>query len=283
MKALLLLAGLAAAAPVPAAVAPPPKPAYPFKKVLVVVLENTDYKEALTRPFLKTLTEKGALLTDYHGVAHPSQPNYVAMVAGDTRKVKDDEKYELEGRTLADLLEAKGRTWAVYAEGYPGGCDARPHIKKYARKHQPLMSFPAIRADAKRCARIKPAAELDQDAAAGRLPDFALYVPDLDHDGHDTGSGYASQWMAKAWAPRLADPKFMDGLLVLVTFDEDGGTEDNRVYAVLLGPGVKPGAVSATRYSHYSIMRTVEAAFGLGDLGREDAKAAAFGGVWRTE
>ena len=278
MKTLALLAVLslsarAAGAPAPAA--------NPFKKMLVIVLENTDYAEALKRPYLKELTKRGALLADYHGVAHPSQPNYVAMVAGDMRGVIDDEKYDLEGRTLADLLEAKGRTWGVYAERYPGNCDERPHIGKYARKHQPFISFRAIREDRARCARIKPAPALDADAKAGALPDFALYVPDLDHDGHDTGSKAASKWLGKAFGPRFADPAFMKDLLVVVTFDEDGGTADNRVYAVLLGPGVRPGARSDARYDHYSIMRTAEAAFGLDDLGREDAKAAPFGGVWR--
>lgn len=271
MRALVLLAALAV--PPRAAAAPP------FRKALVIVLENTDYEEAMTRPYFKTLAERGALLTNYHGVAHPSQPNYVALVAGATLGVTDDERvdFSTSTRSLADLLETKKRSWAVYAEGFPGDCDARPHVGKYARKHEPFVSFEAIRADPARCARIKPASAL----GAEPLPDFALYVPDLDDDGHDTDSLAASQWLEKSFGPRFADPRFMKDLLVVVTFDEDGGTKDNRVYAVLLGSGVKPGATSDARYTHYSVLRTVEDAFRLGSLHREDETAAPFGGVWR--
>lgn len=287
MRVLLLLAALAAPALAADAgvSAVPARPRLPFKKMMVIVLENTDYKEAMERPYFRELAKKGALLTDYHGVAHPSQPNYVAMIAASAMGVTDDERVDISSaaRQLGDLLEEKGRSWAVYAEGYPGRCDPRRHIGRYARKHEPFISFKSVRADAARCARVKPASALDVDVSSGALADFSLYVPDLDDDGHDTGSLFASRWLEKSFGPRFEDPAFMKDLLVLVTFDEDGGTRDNRVYAVLLGPGVKPGTESDVRYDHYSIVRTAEDAFGLGSLGRGDATAAPFGGVWRDQ
>ncbi len=279
MRALLLTAALGLNAAAAGAAAPP------FKKVLVIVLENTDYKEALSLPYFSTLADRGALLTDYHAVAHPSQPNYVALIAGSTLGVKDDERVDFGSSTrhLGDLLEEKGLTWASYAQGYPGGCDTRRHIGRYARKHEPFISFKGVRADAARCARVKPASAFDADAAAGTLPDYALYVPDLSDDGHDTGSAHAARWLERVFGPRFDDPTFMKDLLVVVTFDEDGGTKSNRVYTVLLGPGVKAGARSAARYDHYSLLKTVETAFGLADLRRNDASAVPIDGVWRME
>jgi YVTN family beta-propeller protein len=41
----------------------------------------------------------------------------------------------------------------------------------------------------------------------------------------------------------------------------------------MLGSGVRPGYVSHVRYTHYSLLRTVEAALGLGILGRNDRYA----------
>jgi len=158
MSALLLAVFLAA----PARAAKPP-----FEKIMVIVLENTDYKEALSQPYLAALAQRGALLSNYHAIAHPSQPNYVALVAGDPLGAKDDEKRDLDARHLGDLLEAKGRSWGVYAEGYPRRCAADKHIGRYARKHEPFISFADVRCDPARCARIKPAADLDRDAAAG--------------------------------------------------------------------------------------------------------------------
>lgn len=264
---------------VPAAVADHPH----FRKVMIVILENTDYEKAMAQPYLAKLAERGALLTNYHAVTHPSQPNYIALVAGDALGNTDDERVDFPAKTrhLGDLLEAKKKTWAVYAEGYPGGCDARMHIGRYARKHQPFMDFKSVSHRWFRCRRHSKAAEaLDADFKAGRLPDYSLFVPDLDDDGHDTGPEFASRWLEKSFGPRLDDPAFMKDMLVVVTFDEDGGTQDNRVYAVLLGPGVKAGAVSGARYSHYSLLKTVETELGLGDMGRNDAAVAPIRGVW---
>src|SRR5471030_910061 len=93
-----------------------------FKKAMVIVLENTDYDEALKQSFLSSLLKQGAGFTHYLAVTHPSQPNYIAMIAGDTIGVSEDSNVDLKGKNLADLLEAKGLSWKVYAEDYPGNC-----------------------------------------------------------------------------------------------------------------------------------------------------------------
>ena len=251
-----------------------------FSKVLVIVLENADYSAAASRPFLRKLMKRGATLTDYHGVAHPSLPNYIAMIAGDTMGVRDDSPVNLSDRQLGDLLEGKGLSWAAYAEGYPGGCFLGRSKGSYARKHVPFLSFTSVQKNPARCARVKNSAALDADAAAG-LPAFSLYIPDLDDDGHDTGVAAADSWLEGFLGPKLDDPSFMKDLLVVVTFDEDSGTRDNHILTVLLGDAVTPGSTSDVRYSHISLLKTVENAFDLGDLGRRDAAAAAIDGVWR--
>jgi len=58
-----------------------------IKHIVVVVLENTKFKDAKAQPFLGGLAKKGALLTNYKGVVHPSQPNYIAMISGSTHGV----------------------------------------------------------------------------------------------------------------------------------------------------------------------------------------------------
>ncbi len=285
--AVLLSAGAAtaaraAAAPRPAAEAAPAfRPG--FRKVMIVIFENTDFEKALARPFFKSFAARGALLTDYHGVAHPSQPNYVALIAGDTLGVIDDAHYDLDGRQLGDLLTAKGRSWGVYAENLRGVCARADRQGLYRRKHEPFISFMSVQKDAKACARIKPAAALDADIKAGRVPDFSLYIPNMNDDGHDTGAAYADKWFARRFGPLLKDPRFMKGMLVVATFDEDDKREVNHIYTALVGAGVKPGSVSGARYDHYSLLRTVEDAFDLGTLGRNDAKAARIEGVWRTK
>ncbi|MBI3553197.1 MAG: hypothetical protein HY077_11930 [Elusimicrobia bacterium] len=253
-----------------------------FKKVMIVVLENTDYDHALGQPFLGKLARQGALLSGYYAVDHPSQPNYVALVSGDTLGVDSDKNVSLDETNVADLLEAAGKSWKIYAEDYPGRCFLDAKSGLYARKHVPLLSFKDVAGDPARCARIVDAAQMAADLKAGGLPDYSLYIPNLENDGHDTGADYADAWYARVFGPLLDDPAFTKGLLLVTIFDEDendGG--DNRIYASLYGSGVAPGAVSANRYDHYSLLRLVEDGLGVGNLGRRDSSAAAISGVWK--
>ena len=91
-----------------------------FKKVMIVVLENADYDEALRQPFLKQLSQEGAAFTQFYAETHPSQPNYIAMISGSTQGVFSDGNVDLDAQHVGDLLEAAGKSWKVYAEDFPG-------------------------------------------------------------------------------------------------------------------------------------------------------------------
>lgn len=251
-----------------------------FKKVFVVILENTDAEEALKQPFLANLAHQGATLNNYHAITHPSQPNYIALTSGNTY-VQGSELADLDVKNLADLLEDAGKTWRSYAEDYPGHCFTGATSGSYARKHQPFISYKDIQSIPSRCANIVPASRLEADIAAGNLADFTLYVPDLENDGHNTSVAYADQWLSKTFGPMLKDPRFMKDMLLIVTFDEGGRTGDNQIYISFNGPSVAPGKSSGTRYDTYSLLRTIEEGFGLGSLGQNDAKATAITGIWR--
>jgi hypothetical protein len=229
--------------------------------------------------------KRGATLTDYHGIAHPSQPNYVALIAGSPMGITNDDRVDvgLYERHLGDLFEAVGSTWTAYAEGWPGHCFRKAVQGRYVRKHEPFISFLDIQTVPFRCAQIKEASELDKDIAADILPAFALYSPDLDDDGHDTGASYSAAWLQKRFGRLLENPKFMKDMLVVVTFDEDSGTNGNHILTVLLGDSVKPGAKSGVRYDHYSLLRTIEDAFNLGTLHRHDDEAKHIEGIWRKQ
>ncbi len=252
-----------------------------FKKVLIIVLENTDYDEALKQPFLKKMTSQGALLENMNGLTHPSQGNYLAMIGGDSFQVKNDDPVNLHYQNLIDLLEKKGLSWKGYMENYPGNCFTGTTKGRYVRKHNPFISFNNIASDAGRCANIQDLKAFAQDAAAGTLPNFSILSPDLDNDGHDTGSRFASAWLEKILANKLQDPRFMKDLLVVITFDESRARNNNHIYTVLLGDSVKPGSSNKQKLTHASLLKTIEVEFNLGSLGRLDATAPPIEGVWR--
>ena len=254
-----------------------------FKHVFIVILENANEDEAVAQPFLASLAKRGAYLKSYHGVTQPSQPNYLAMISGDTQGVSGDGIEDLDGKHIGDLLEGAGMSWKVYAEDYPGDCYLKAKSGKYVRKHVPFLSFTNVTNSPERCARIVNADQLDQDVRSGSLPNFAIYVPNMDNDGHDTDVATADAWLKSKFGMRVKSAEFMTDTLFITTFDEGEmlGNSDNQIYASFYGTQVKPGAVATESYDHYNLLRTVEEALGLSTLGQSDAKASPIEGIWK--
>jgi hypothetical protein len=252
-----------------------------FKRIVIVVLENENEQNAIEQPFMKRLAARGAYLGSFEAITHPSQPNYIAMVAGDVHGVEDDGNVDLDVRHLGDLLEARGLRWKVYAEGYPGKCRLDGRIGPYVRKHVPFLSFKNVQSDPARCAKIVNASELYDDIAAGTLPEYALYIPDRNNDGHDTDVAFADRWLEVTFGPLLDDPRFIQDTLLVVTFDESKHFGGNRIYTAFYGDSVIEGTVSEHPWNHYSVLRTIEESFQLGTLGLNDQSAEPIGGIWR--
>jgi hypothetical protein len=174
---------------------------------------------------------------------------------------------------------------------------------QYAAKHNPFVYFHSIIDDQARCdAHVVNLDELPKDLASlATTPNYVFITPNLCSDGHDArcvdgrfGGLTAINVFLKEWVPRIEESAAFraDGLLI-ITFDEsDGagaagssaccgerplpgakfrpgfaGPGGGRIGAVLLSPFIRPGTVSAAPYNHYSLLRTVEAIFGLPALG----------------
>ncbi len=245
-----------------------------YDHVFVIVMENHSYDEIVPNttdaPYLSSLATVGANATNYHGVAHPSEPNYLALVAGSTLGVTDDAWHTQSAATLADRLEAAGKDWRTYSQGQ--GSDPTIDLYPYAVKHNPLAFFTQTDKS-----KLEPMDALSSDLA--HAPAFALLVPDLLHDMHDgsiaDGDAYVRQLMqtiqsSPAWT--------QDRSLVVVTFDEDGSSRSNTVPCILVAKDVRPGSYD-TWWNHYSLLRSIEEALGVPDLGANDRSATDMSGV----
>jgi phosphatidylinositol-3-phosphatase len=174
---------------------------------------------------------------------------------------------------------------------------------QYAAKHNPFVYFHSIIDDQARCDRHVVNLELlPQDlASASTTANYTFITPNLCSDGHDvqcidgrSGGLTAIDLFLRRWVTLIeAAPAFMADGMLIITFDEsDGagaagssaccgeralpgtryppgfsGPGGGRVGAIVLSKFVKPGTVSAVPYNHYSLLRTVEAIFGLPFLG----------------
>jgi hypothetical protein len=256
-----------------------------FTHVVLVVFENHEENAIAGNPEAPTFNALGrryARLTRYYAVAHPSLPNYLALVSGSTHGITTDCTDCVVGtRSLADTLTAAGKTWRAYAEGLPASGFTGGSAGMYAKKHNPFLYFAAVARSRAGRDRVVPFRQLGRDLAAHRLPDFSLVVPDLCHDMHDCSVATGDAWLKEHIVPLLGSPELRGGV-VFVVFDE--GTSDaeggGHVEALALGPAVRPGSVFARTTNHYGLLRTIEDAWHLPRLGLS-AKATPIGGIWK--
>jgi phosphatidylinositol-3-phosphatase len=256
-----------------------------FTHVVVVVFENESSTAIVGNPAAPTfnaLARRYARLSDYDAVAHPSLPNYLALVSGSTHNISSDcTDCIVDARSLADTLARAGKTWKTYAEDLPDPGFTGGSAGLYAKKHDPFLYFRDVVDSRSRRASVVPFSQLARDLAAHRLPDFSLIVPNLCDDMHSCPIATGDAWLKAHIAPLLHSPELRGGV-VFVVFDE--GTTDTggggHVFAVALGPTVRPGSRFTKHTDHYGLLRTIEDAWGLPRLGLSRT-ATPIGGIWR--
>jgi hypothetical protein len=171
---------------------------------------------------------------------------------------------------------------------------------QYATRHNPFVYFHSI-IDSPDCNKNVvglDALTSDLRGSAKKTPNLVFITPNLCNDGHDepcvdgapgglvSADAFLSTWVQKILASKAFKK---DGVLV-VTFDEAdfpedssdccgptptpnvtqpglGGPGGGRVGAVVVSRFVKPGSTNDTPYNHYSLLCSMEDAFGLPHLG----------------
>jgi phosphatidylinositol-3-phosphatase len=247
-----------------------------FDHVYVIVMENREYGQIVgssAAPYLNSLISKFGLATDFYGETHPSQPNYIALTSGGLQGTTSDGTYNLAVPNLFDQVEASGRTWRVFEQDYPGGCfkgglrsggvDGPGSPGEYARKHNPAISYTSISGDPARCARITGLAGFDPAAA-----NFEFIAPNQVNDMHSSSTSSGDSFLA-AFVPTIIDSPAFANSVLFITWDE--GTTSARggghIATIVVSPGMTPGRRFQATVNHYSILRTIELAWGLPLLG----------------
>jgi phospholipase C len=198
-----------------------------IQHVFVIMLENKGYAETFgpgsAAPYLaQTLTAQGQLLTNYYGIGHNSNDNYLAMISGQAPNPTtqaDCQIYQdfastgvfapygqLVGQgcvfpssveTVADQLQLRNLTWHGYMESMPAPCShpalntvdttqkASP-TNEYATRHNPFVYFHSL-VDSGSCETTDVALTQLQDdlRTVATTPNLSYIVPNLCHEGHD--------------------------------------------------------------------------------------------------
>lgn len=250
--------------------------------IVIVVEENHSFGEIIGEsetPYINSLVEDGALLTQFFAFHHPSQPNYFVLFSGDRQGVKKDECLEQHplktARSLGGQLVRNGLSFKGYAEGLPKVGFVQCRSGKYVRKHAPWISFADVPS-------LVSLAFSEFPTDFEKLPTVAMVIPDLDNDMHDglpgTRRKKGDNWLRENLNSYVKWAKTHNSLLI-VTWDEDSDIRcslpihkksdcdtkppRNRIATIFVGEMVKPGSTSDKQYTHVDLLRTLLEMYGL--------------------
>ena len=252
-----------------------------FDHIIMIMFENWDYGQIIgnqSAPTFNQLAAQNVLLANYYAVAHPSLPNYIALMGGDTFGITSDcTDCFISQRSLPDLIEANGRTWKTYQEDIPNPCFVG-NSGSYVQKHNPFIYFDSIRNNSDRCkSTIVSLDALDKDLSANQLPDFMFIMPNICNSAHSCAVSVADKWIGQLMQKLMKSNALGQSYLIYIAFEE--GSSDNssccglpekaggKVAAILISPQAKSGYVDDTPLSHYSLLKTIAISWNLPELG----------------
>ena len=204
------------------------------------------------------------------------------------------------GATIADQLAAANKSWKSYQENLPAaGADNVNYSdgdfsnlsavnqsgvqKLYAVKHNPFVYFANIQANTDPHNGLNNVVGFDglnglyADLGAGKAPNFSFIAPNQCHDMHGAGGGSAFCSndatlikMGDASVQKLVTTiknskawQHGKNAIVVVWDENDFGSDPNQVVTIVDTNYGVHGVTSSQPYSHFSLLRTLEAGFGL--------------------
>ena len=247
--------------PAPAGAATtPPK----FDHIVIVMEENHSFGEIIgssSTPYINSLPGQGALFTQSFAVSHPSEPNYVALFSGSTQGLTSDAcPRTFSANNVGNELRGAGLSFTGFSESLPSDGSTACTSGEYARKHAPWVNFSDLPSTVNR-----KFSEFPSVANLASLPTLSIIDPNLIDDMHDGSIAQGDTWLKNNIDPYAQWAKTHNSLLI-VTWDEDDSSMSNQIPTIFVGAHVVTGSFSE-HITHYSVLRTIEDAYGLGRLG----------------
>lgn len=246
----------------------------------------------LTPDFYAVNTMQPPFQPSGNGPAEGGDPRFADPGAPTTMPAQDEV-------TIGDLLTEKGISWAWYAGAWQAALEEKKAnlVPNFQFHHQPFNYFAKFApGTAARAEHLKDGGlngdKFIEAIDSGTLPQVSFYKPQGNLNQHPGYTEVISgdEHIASIIGHLERSPQW-DGMLVIVTYDENGGFWDHvpppkadrwgpgsRVPTLIISPFAKRGYVDSTQYDTTSIIRLISRRFQLPSLrgikARDDALAA---------
>ncbi len=210
-----------------------------------------------------------------NGCATPGTGTAVNILTG-----AEDQKYTscFTYETIADLLDAKGKSWAYYIptsdrDGAASGFAAIESIRDGPEWTANVLS---------------PETQFFTDLSNGKLANVTYVVGQFvnsDHAGQTVPSSNGPAWVTMV-ENAVGQSRFWNSSAIILVYDDWGGWYDEvkpvtfnafepgfRIPLVVDSPYARRGTVDHTQHYIGSILHFIESTFGLGSLGTSDTRS----------
>jgi phospholipase C len=205
------------------------------------------------------------------------------------------------GKSIADQLVEAGLTWKSYQQSLPPyGADkvnnsdgmisdlttsvtGKPNL--YAVKHNPFVYFATVEAGTIADNSLSNSVGFERlyaDLKSGEVPNYSFIVPDQCHDQHGRGSTEVGPYCSTDSLSIQAGDVTVQNLVgaihasdawkhgrnaIVVVWDEnDYSSLPNQVATIVETNYGVSKTTSNVKYNHFSLLKTIEAGFGLSYL-----------------
>jgi hypothetical protein len=273
-----------------------------FQHVFIIMMENTGYNTLIgnsNAPWINMAAKTYGLATNYYGVTHPSQPNYIAATSGSTNGVADDNDTTINVPNIVDQIEGSGRTWKAYMQSYSLCTTQLDHAcgnQLYERKHNPFVSYQDIQSNPARMANIVDFSQFSTDLAKNNVADYTWISPDQCHDMHGRAATPADPcdfsqvpsliatgdtFLKNTVSAIMNSQAFNGNSVIFITWDEsdfvgtgfpdtsgccDAVPGGGHVLTITISHSDHSARTSNVAYNHYSMLSTIEGGWSLGCL-----------------
>ena len=250
-----------------------------LKHVWVFVLENHSYNEIIGNPqvpFLNRLARRHGVATNYYAVAHPSLPNYLAMISGSVHGCTSNGcNGNYRGKTLAGQVSRHGLKWRAFIEALPHAGYTGRDSGNYTRHHNPFVYFRSIVRKPRQRARIVPFTKFRRSLR--HPPNLSFIVPTDQHNMHSGSEDVADTWIRNQVLRVMRSRGYRHHGAIFITWDEASKGDSSGCCVEGVHGGHQPFIAIvhngpthvrlAKRRSAYSLLRTIEAGFRFTYLG----------------